>query len=443
MIGVRTAVVASLTGSALCLASGTASGAAGPRQPVAYAHATVHPPQASLQRTSTSAHSPRSPLAKPQLVLSPAKSWGGMVTTRSRAQGSKGARSRSPVPRPVSLRGGKDGAAMNSGDGEGDSGGPNVLKLFASGEVQLLVCAALYGSLTVAFRLLYSLDGPPAASMASFVRGVLAAACFIPAIMQKPGAKEKPKNAAFWFAAAELAWWNLGAQGLQNVGLMYTEASRASFLTQTSVVLTPVLSIFAGEKVGGNVWGACVLALIGVVTIARAESGAAAAAATSAIGGINFGDLLCLAGAASWSMYILRLTRFAQLGVPAIALQAWKTIILGGFYGLWACYDAFYAGGFGPLWVGATSIAAWAILAYSAVGPGAVADVMQNQAQEKVKASQANVILSSEPLMAALLGVLILGETLPLAAAGGGLLIVLASLIASGVIGGGGGEDKE
>ena len=32
MIGVRTAVVASLTGSALCLASGTASGAAGPRQ---------------------------------------------------------------------------------------------------------------------------------------------------------------------------------------------------------------------------------------------------------------------------------------------------------------------------------------------------------------------------------------------------------------------------
>ncbi len=43
-------------------------------------------------------------------------------------------------------------------------------------------------------------------------------------------------------------------------------------------------------------WVACVLALVGVVTIARANSAAAAAAAVSSIGGVNFGDLLCLAG---------------------------------------------------------------------------------------------------------------------------------------------------
>ena len=81
-------------------------------------------------------------------------------------------------------------------------------------------------------------------------------------------------------------------------------------------------------------------------------------------------------------------------------------------------YDAVLAGGISPLWMGAASIISWAIIAYSAIGPGAVADVMQSRAQERVKASQANVILSAEPLMAALLGVLILGETLPLAAAG-------------------------
>ena len=84
-------------------------------------------------------------------------------------------------------------------------------------------------------------------------------------------------------------------------------------------------------------------------------------------------------------------------------------------------YDAVLAGGISPLWMGAASIISWAIIAYSAIGPGAVADVMQSRAQEKVKASQANVILSAEPLMAALLGVLILGETLPLAAAGANL----------------------
>jgi hypothetical protein len=131
-------------------------------------------------------------------------------------------------------------------------------------------------------------------------------------LIQKGDQTEKPKGSAFWLAAIELAWWNLGAQvciyiciciciclyiyiyiyisiylyiyiymyvyvyiyalnllnliylqyvyiyiyiyiygaqGLQNVGLLFTEASRASFLTQTSVVLTPVLSLFAGEKV--------------------------------------------------------------------------------------------------------------------------------------------------------------------------------------------------
>jgi len=90
-------------------------------------------------------------------------------------------------------------------------------------------------------------------------------------------------------------------------------------------------------------------------------------------------------------MYIVRLTRFAQLGVPAVALQgnftyfyflsllilltfafflyllhflflalltytAWKTIILAGFYGVWCSYEAFFAGGFGKLWLGASSV---------------------------------------------------------------------------------------
>lgn len=41
----------------------------------------------------------------------------------------------------------------------------------------------------------------------------------------------------------------LPSQGLLNVGLQFTEASRGSFLTQLSVVLTPVISIFAGQKV--------------------------------------------------------------------------------------------------------------------------------------------------------------------------------------------------
>ena len=96
--------------------------------------------------------------------------------------------------------------------GEGESGvGAKVLRLVSSSEVQLLICATLYGSLTVAFRLLYSQPGPPGASilfllsqpgppgssiffnshsglpggsMANFVCEVMAAACFIPNLIE-------------------------------------------------------------------------------------------------------------------------------------------------------------------------------------------------------------------------------------------------------------------
>jgi hypothetical protein len=101
-----------------------------------------------------------------------------MITTASREQGGKSTRSRSPLLRPFLLRGGKDGTAMDSAGagGEGGSGGEGargvgtkVLKLVSSSEVQLLLCATLYGSLTVAFRLLYSQPGPPGATFILFL----------------------------------------------------------------------------------------------------------------------------------------------------------------------------------------------------------------------------------------------------------------------------------
>jgi hypothetical protein len=50
-------------------------------------------------------------------------------------------------------------------------------------------------------------------------------------------------------AGLELAVWNFGAQTLLNLGLLSTESTRASFLTQSSVVLTPIISMFAGQQV--------------------------------------------------------------------------------------------------------------------------------------------------------------------------------------------------
>lgn len=64
--------------------------------------------------------------------------------------------------------------------------------------------------------------------------------------------------------------------------------------------------------------------------------------------------------------------------------------------------------------------------------PGALADVFQALGQAQVNATEAQVLLSLEPLFAAVLGLLIIGETMTKIALMGGALIVLSVLLASG-----------
>jgi len=229
--------------------------------------------------------------------------------------------------------------------------------------------------------------------------------------------------------------WNFGAQGMLNAGLLFTDATRASFLTQTSVVLTPVVSALAGERPTPAVWVGCALALVGVVVLSVSDSGAAMASHAAA-GGLNLGDLLCLGGSLSWSMYIFRVGRIARRGLAAGPLQAWKNVFLTLLYGVWLLVDVARVG---PgqvytLWAGWSNAVAWLLLAASAVFPGTLADYLQNRGQKSVNASEANVILSAEPLWAALLSSIFLSEVLSIKAWIGGCFIIAAAVISSGIL---------
>ena len=126
------------------------------------------------------------------------------------------------------------------------------------------------------------------------------------------------------------------------------------------------------------------------------------------------------------------------LGQPGeIPLQFVKTFLLGILYTLWFVLGLFDGTG-SPIsnfstsmaWaIGPGALAAWGALVYSAVGPGALADVLQQQGQRTVPPSQANVLLSLEPVFAALCARLLLGEVTTLNENIGGSLIVLAALV--------------
>jgi drug/metabolite transporter (DMT)-like permease len=127
-----------------------------------------------------------------------------------------------------------------------------------------------------------------------------------------------------WKVAAELALWNFGAQGLVTLGLLSTPSARASFLMQTSIVVTPLISAFAGHQLHRNVKVGCAVALAGLMLLSSNAKFEIA---------FSFGDALALAGALCWSLYLFRLSAVGDL-YDEVQLQGGKTFFLAIFYSL-------------------------------------------------------------------------------------------------------------
>lgn len=285
------------------------------------------------------------------------------------------------------------------------------------------------------------MDNPPSASALSTVRGGLTSLCFLP-LLRKTSQKnrgsvtinsENKGKLGLVKAALELAVWNFGCQGLANVGLLYIASARASFLTQLSVIITPLLSSFLGHRIKANVWWACGVAILGFLLLSRNESdsmttGEEKESTTSHGFALSVGDLCCLVAAVSWSIYMVRMSAIGDL-FPEVQLQAVKNVFMTVMYGLW-CVVATLSSG--TQWIGWNSNAlAWIILLYSAAGPGTLADVWQQQGQTTVSATVANIILSLEPVFAALFGRVLLGETTSWIEKLGGMCILTAASVAT------------
>jgi drug/metabolite transporter (DMT)-like permease len=150
--------------------------------------------------------------------------------------------------------------------------------------------------------------------------------CFVPFFVGRPKNLTVPVSPPQppWKVAAELALWNFGAQGLVTLGLLSTPSARASFLMQTSIVVTPLISAFAGHQLHRNVKVGCAVALAGLMLLSSNAKFEIA---------FSFGDALALAGALCWSLYLFRLSAVGDL-YDEVQLQGGKTFFLAIFYSL-------------------------------------------------------------------------------------------------------------
>ena len=180
------------------------------------------------------------------------------------------------------------------------------------------------------------------------------------------------------------------ACGLQQVGLVYTDAGKAGFITAMYIVLVPVLGLLFRQKVTPLVWFSVGLAVVGLYLLSAAG-----------VSAVNIGDLLMIGCAAAFAVQITLVDRMAQ-DLDGLRLNFVQFLINALFSFLAMLLlespklDLILACAVPLLYTGAMSSA----IAYS----------LQIIGQQHLEPAPASLIMSLESVIAALSGWLLLGE---------------------------------
>lgn len=201
-----------------------------------------------------------------------------------------------------------------------------------------------------------------------------------------------------------------GASSLQQIGIQYTTAGKAGFITAFYIVIVPVLGIFLKKRIGWKVWAAVVIALVGLYFLCITESFT-----------IGKGDALIFLCALVFSLHILVIDYFAPRadGVVMSCIQFFVCGIVSlpfMFLTETPTIEGILAGGVPLLYAGVLSCG--------------VAYTLQITGQKNVNPAVASLILSLESCFSVLAGWLILGENLSVRETAGCILMFAAIILA-------------
>ncbi|RMF15114.1 MAG: DMT family transporter [Gammaproteobacteria bacterium] len=272
----------------------------------------------------------------------------------------------------------------------------------------LLVAALIWGFAFVAQIVGMEHVGPFTFNLARFVMGGLV---LIPIVRYLEPGHRSGTPAIGVIPASLLAGGILfAASSLQQVGLQYTTAGKAGFITGLYIVLIPLFGLLFRQKTHRNTWMGAGLALWGLylLTIEGPFE-------------LAWGDTLELIGALFWAAHVMVIGWLAPR-TDALRLAAGQFIVAGVLSGAVA-----YAVETPRL---DDMLSGWAPILYGGLCSVAIAFTLQVVAQKHVPASHAAILMSLEAAFAALGGWWMLDEHLSLRAlAGCGLM--LAGMIVS------------
>jgi len=263
-------------------------------------------------------------------------------------------------------------------------------------DILLLLTALIWGLAFVAQRLGMDHVGP---YTFNGVRFLLGAGALLPLALRSAG-QSHPAHVLRPGRGGSIGLWGgllagavlFAGATLQQVGLVYTTAGKAGFITGLYVVIVPMIGMFFRQKATVGDWLGAAAAAVGLYFLSVTEDLS-----------MSFGDMLELAGAVFWAGHVcligwlsprMRATQlacgqYAVCGVLSLLTAFFtETITLQGVSG--ALYPILYGG---LMSVG---------LAYT----------LQVVAQRDAKPAHAAILLSLEAVFAALAGWLFLDESM-------------------------------
>lgn len=260
------------------------------------------------------------------------------------------------------------------------------------GSLTLFGAVIIWGSAFIAQSMGMELIGP---FTFQAIRCGLAVLFLIPVSFlfdRKPGAVKRWLEPRLWKSGLICGLALFAAASLQQVGLVYTDAGKAGFLTAMYIVLVPILGLFLGQKPGRAAWFSVVLAVTGLYLLS-----------CMGVSEINIGDILLTGCALAYAVQITCIDRLAGDldGVRLNCVQALVVTVLSIPFMIFTET------------VDMGNILACSLpLAYAGILSMGVAYSLQIIGQKYLEPTAASLIMSLESVIAALCGWLILKETM-------------------------------
>ena len=260
------------------------------------------------------------------------------------------------------------------------------MPLVTPSHLLLISVATIWGFSFVAQSAGMDYLGPHSFNAARFLLGALS---LLP-LWLLMGKKRLPQGKTLLLGGLIAGTIMFAGFSFQQVGLLYTTAGNAGFITGMYIVMVPIAGILLGQSTNLQTWSGVILAVLGLFSLTVGPDFS-----------MGYGDLLELTGALFWTAHVI-LIGFLSRKVDAISLSISQFLVATVLATIAALlYETPSLPDFQ---------AAWLPLLYAGIASSGIACTLQIIAQRKVEPNVTALILSTEAIFAVLGGWLLLSE---------------------------------